>query len=371
MKYVYILLICLILFYILSRFFEKYYSQENFDPSLVPVSSIITLAKVAQKIVDGNGTLTNPANLNIGTTNAKGNLLVTGNSTTNGNKQIDGTLGVTSATTLSNTLNVTGATTLSGGVTGNTNFAAATIGVSSPIGTPGASTPAATNLTVNGATKITGDVTLTSHTLSTDPTKAYFLVKNKAGATSLSVGQGGDTFISSLNVSGGISANGSIGVNGNFSALYPGQSYGTFGIIPTSAGATSILGDNITFKSSNNGNDANVIIDGKLTVTGNLTTVGGITTLRYTGIVPSGGVNLAIPSNIAGTRPVKYEFYYNSGGGYNAYTGMYVGNGTSGKGFQQMSSVGDYGGLETKDNGSVTFSYSGWRYMVIYTWGAG
>ena len=85
MKYVYILLICLILFYILSRFFEKYYSQENFDPSLVPVSSIITLAKVAQKIVDGNGTLTNPANLNIGTTSARGNLLVTGNSTTNGN----------------------------------------------------------------------------------------------------------------------------------------------------------------------------------------------------------------------------------------------------------------------------------------------
>ena len=161
MKYVYILLICLILFYILSRFFEKYYSQENFDPSLVPVSSIITLAKVAQKIVDGNGTLTNPANLNIGTTNAKGNLLVTGDSTTNGNKQVDGTLGVTGATTLSNTLNVTGATTLSGGVTGNTNFAAATIGVSSPIGTPGASsTPAATNLTVNGATKITGATTI-------------------------------------------------------------------------------------------------------------------------------------------------------------------------------------------------------------------
>ena len=122
MRYVYILLICLILFYILSRYFEKYYSQENFDPSLVPVSSIITLAKVAQKIVDGNGTLTNPANLNIGTTSAKGNLLVTGNSTTNGNKQIDGTLGVTGATTLSNTLDVTGNTTVGGtlGVTGDT-----------------------------------------------------------------------------------------------------------------------------------------------------------------------------------------------------------------------------------------------------------
>ena len=173
MKYIYILLICLILFYIISRYFEKYYSQENFDPSLVPVSSIITLAKVAQKIVDGNGTLTNPANLNIGTPTGKGNLLVTGNSTTNGNKQIDGTLGVTGATTLSNTLGVTGVTTLSNtlGVTGattlstlgvngattfngNTTFnGAATIGA---IGTPAATT----KLTVNGATAITGNTTV-------------------------------------------------------------------------------------------------------------------------------------------------------------------------------------------------------------------
>ena len=159
MRYVYILLICLILFYILSRYFEKYYSQENFDPSLVPVSSIITLAKVAQKIVDGNGTLTNPANLNIGTTSAKGNLLVTGNSTTNGNKQIDGTLGVTGATTLSNTLDVTGATTLSntlgvtgattltGGVTGGLNITGSTtITGTAIIGTPSTTT----NLSVNG-----------------------------------------------------------------------------------------------------------------------------------------------------------------------------------------------------------------------------
>ena len=177
MKYVYILLICLILFYILSRFFEKYYSQENFDPSLVPVSSIITLAKVAQKIVDGNGTLTNPANLNIGTTTGPGNLLVTGNSTTNGNKQIDGnttvggTLGVAKDTSITSNLGVAGYSFLSGGarisnlnVVGNTTLSGPTI-----LGTTG--TPA--SLTVNGDTKITGDTTIKALTISganIDPT---------------------------------------------------------------------------------------------------------------------------------------------------------------------------------------------------------
>ena len=52
---------------------------ETFDPSLVPVSSIVTLAKVAQKLVDGNGTLTNP-----------GNLTVTGNMAVNGNLKVNG-----------------------------------------------------------------------------------------------------------------------------------------------------------------------------------------------------------------------------------------------------------------------------------------
>ena len=79
MKYLYILLLGLIIYYIISRFYEKY--TENFDPSLVPVSSIVTLAKVAQKIVDGGGTLTSPGNLTLGTPSNVGNLLVTGNST--------------------------------------------------------------------------------------------------------------------------------------------------------------------------------------------------------------------------------------------------------------------------------------------------
>ena len=70
--------------------------QENFDPSLVPVSSIVTLAKVAQKLVNGNGTLTNPGNLQIGATGTTpgGNLTVTGNSTVMGNSTVNGTASI-------------------------------------------------------------------------------------------------------------------------------------------------------------------------------------------------------------------------------------------------------------------------------------
>ena len=78
------------LYFIFTRVLENFLvEQENFDPSLVPVSSIVTLAKVAQKLVNGNGTLTNPGNLQIGaSTSAPGNLTVTG------------TLGVSGKTTL-------------------------------------------------------------------------------------------------------------------------------------------------------------------------------------------------------------------------------------------------------------------------------
>ncbi len=82
MKYLYILVILLVIFYIVKRNMDNYKNieVENFDPSLVPVSSIVTLAKVAQKLVDGGGTLTNPGNLRI-----------------TGNQQIDGTLNVNNA----------------------------------------------------------------------------------------------------------------------------------------------------------------------------------------------------------------------------------------------------------------------------------
>jgi hypothetical protein len=84
------LVIGIILYYVLTLVIEKYYSQtENFDPSLVPVSSIVSLAKVAQKIVNGNGVLKNPGNLQIGSSStAPGNLTVTGNSNFNGSVSI-------------------------------------------------------------------------------------------------------------------------------------------------------------------------------------------------------------------------------------------------------------------------------------------
>jgi len=128
--------------------------MENFDPSLVPVSSIITLAKVAQKIVDGNGTLTNPANLQIGTPNATGNLLVTGDIHTIGNVINNGILTVGSSTNSGHTLNITG----DANITDNTNIGGSLgIGGATTIGIAGSPTPS--NLTVNGNTTITGNVT--------------------------------------------------------------------------------------------------------------------------------------------------------------------------------------------------------------------
>jgi hypothetical protein len=86
MKNIYFyLLLGVFLYIVINRFIENYIQQENFDPSLVPVSSIVTLAKVAQKLVNGNGTLTNPGSLQIGASTATpGNLTVTGNSDVNG-----------------------------------------------------------------------------------------------------------------------------------------------------------------------------------------------------------------------------------------------------------------------------------------------
>jgi hypothetical protein len=99
-KYKYILMkelfyysiFAIILYFVFSSVFENFnLEQENFDPSLVPVSSIVTLAKVAQKLVNGNGTLTNPGNLQIGTSSsAPGNLTVTGSATVTGNTTVTG-----------------------------------------------------------------------------------------------------------------------------------------------------------------------------------------------------------------------------------------------------------------------------------------
>ena len=80
MRIIYILLTCLVIYYIIVQYYEKYITQENFDSSLVPVSSIITFAKIAQKLVNG-GTLLIPSHLQIGNIDGSetGNLNVTGN----------------------------------------------------------------------------------------------------------------------------------------------------------------------------------------------------------------------------------------------------------------------------------------------------
>ena len=117
------LLLGVFLYFLFTYILENYLvEQENFDPSLVPVSSIVTLAKVAQKLVNGNGTLTNPGNLQIGKDvgATSGNLTVTGKtaigSTTMGDKTLNvtGTLGVSGDTTVGGSMGVVGNTTVGG-----------------------------------------------------------------------------------------------------------------------------------------------------------------------------------------------------------------------------------------------------------------
>ena len=89
MKWIIILFTCLIIYYIILKFSEKYTkyqdtnANENFDSSLVPVSSIVTLAKISQSIVDNYGTLISNGNLQINTPSTPGNLNVTGTTTLN------------------------------------------------------------------------------------------------------------------------------------------------------------------------------------------------------------------------------------------------------------------------------------------------
>jgi hypothetical protein len=75
--------------------YQKYITQENFDPSLVPVSSIISLAKVAQRLIDGAEDIIFPANFFIGSPTATCNLTANGsatikNATILGNATING-----------------------------------------------------------------------------------------------------------------------------------------------------------------------------------------------------------------------------------------------------------------------------------------
>jgi len=82
MKIYYTLFISAVLCYILYRYFNETFSYENFDPSLVPVSSIIRLAKYTQQLVNG-GDLSYVSNINIKSNNptsllVKNNLNISG-----------------------------------------------------------------------------------------------------------------------------------------------------------------------------------------------------------------------------------------------------------------------------------------------------
>jgi hypothetical protein len=140
MKYIY-LLFTIIIIYLLYINYINNLNQENFDPSLVPVSSIIKLAKIGQTMINGNGILTSPSNLQIGTPSAPGNLYVTGKNTINGtstfnnnligngnttfvgNNTLSGTQHtVNGNSTINNGLNITGSlTTNTGDVNVRTN----------------------------------------------------------------------------------------------------------------------------------------------------------------------------------------------------------------------------------------------------------
>jgi hypothetical protein len=81
MNWYYLLILGIILYYVINNFYENY-SSEHFDPSLVPVSSIVTISKVLNGIV-GKGNLTVASNLSIGN-----NLNTDGSATVNGNISI-------------------------------------------------------------------------------------------------------------------------------------------------------------------------------------------------------------------------------------------------------------------------------------------
>ena len=52
MRYIYIILIIIILYYIFTNLLQTYLNQENFDSTLVPVPSIVSLAQIVKHIVN-------------------------------------------------------------------------------------------------------------------------------------------------------------------------------------------------------------------------------------------------------------------------------------------------------------------------------
>lgn len=157
------LLLGVFLYFILTKILDNYLAtQENFDPSLVPVSSIVTLAKVAQKIVNGNGTLTNPGSLQIGaSTTAPGNLIVNGTAKVSGLTELNGGLFVSSGNTTGDALNI-----VQGSSAPNINFLAndgkttygSIQGQSNNLLLTGTQTEVSGNLKVNGSITSTGEI---------------------------------------------------------------------------------------------------------------------------------------------------------------------------------------------------------------------
>jgi hypothetical protein len=185
--YIYLLL-GVFLYLLFTRVLESYIgynlAQENFDPSLVPLSSIVTLAKVAQKLISGsgNGIYTNPGHLQIGkSTGPPGNLTITGNSTLSGNSTVTGTLGVTGATTLSS-LNTTGNTSVGGtlGVIGGTTMSGLLTANGGISGVAATTVSAANNIAANNLLATNGIISINNGTinLTSDGTGGLYFLKS-------------------------------------------------------------------------------------------------------------------------------------------------------------------------------------------------
>ena len=137
MKYIYIIVLLLVIYYIYCR--SSY--TENFDPSLVPVSSIVTLAKIANKLVSNNQ-ITIPSDLTIvgqlttdSTTTLNDNAIITkngititgpikstGNNTLNGPTNIKNNFVTTTLTTADLNSNSTINSTQNNGVNFNSKY---------------------------------------------------------------------------------------------------------------------------------------------------------------------------------------------------------------------------------------------------------
>ena len=254
MKYIYLLLLILILYYLFKNIYQKYSKQENFDPSLVPVSSIVTLAKVAQKLVDGGGTLTNPGNLQIGlpSAGAQGNLTVTGD-------------------TSLNTLKVTNDSTIGGKVTINSNDAGNNFNLASSGG----------YFRLQNAATGT-DIVTVGHNGADMYVPALFAgntnITGTTTASGLTTANGGLSVTGDATVSGMLNANGNMAINSSNPNI-------TFVKSGTADNAPQLYSDGSTIHAYNGNfqvDNALTVVDssslnGGLNVTGNANITGNLT----------------------------------------------------------------------------------------------